>query len=328
MATYCKRFLLCLLCITCLVLPLSSCSKYREEKSTAEQARVVATVGDYEVRQELIDFFYFNYRTEIDGGDTGVWQGPQADEYHEKLLRRVADAVGDLYGIFALSASYGIDPFGERIDRLLSARIETVIDSFDTRRDYIAHLESLHMTDAVYRLLTRSYVCREEMLSASQGVGSTADEDLLAFCRSEDVFCMLSLTVSFGDGMRAWAEERAAQLEAMLAEKPSDAGFLQVARQSATAHSAGTYVTLRQYRLLVGDGEARPARGDTTAPLFDRDQFMILRCAEKSETYVLERSSDILLSYMEYKTEQYAVAYAQELCASQTYMALSRSDLA
>lgn len=328
MAAFCKRFLLCFLCMACLVLPLSSCSKYREEKSTAEQARVVATVGDYEVRKELIDFFSENYRAEIGGGDESVFDGPEGDAYREKLRRRVADAVGDLYGIFALSASYGIDPFGDRIDRLLSERIETVIDSFDARRDYIAHLETLHMTDAVYRLLTRSYICREEMLSASQGVGSTSDEDLLAFCRDADVFCMLSLTVSFGDGMRAWAEERAAQIEAMLAEKPSDAGFLQVARQVATADSAGTYVTLRQYRLLVGQSDARPARGDTTEPLFEQDRFMILRCAEKSETYVLERSSDILLSYMEYKTEQYAVSFAQELCAAEDFISWNGSDFA
>lgn len=301
-----------LLLLFCLLVPLTACSPYRLELSTAEQSAIVLHTDEYDIAFEVVDFFYHNYRPIIDGGDESVWDGEEAARYHGRLLARAIEASCELYAVFSCAKDFGIDPWGSKIEEQMEEGIRAVIDSYPTRRDYIDHLESLHMTDSVYRLIMRSYLCQQYLLEYSEGVSSVSEEDLRAFCESEDVINTLCLTVYFTEGNETalrWARERANIIKEALRGVTTDDGFREVTEQYATTPNAsemehGIYMTLREYRRLCEDENASPKPGDMSGPLFDADCFLFVRCIEKDYDTVKNNPSAVRSCYLEYLIEQ------------------------
>jgi len=308
--------LLILLTVICLILPLAACSPYRLELSNEKQSAIVMRAGGYDIAFEVVDFFYHNYKSVIDGGDSSVWESEDAALYHEKLLARAIESACELYAILEVSKDFGVDPYGEGIEEQMEEGIRAVIDSYKTRREYIEHLTSLHMTDTVYRLMMRTYLCQQYLLEYTDGVSSVKDEDLLAFCENENVLNTLCLTVYFEKSTLPWAKERAAQITAALADVTTDDGFRQVALQLATAYNSkemetGVYMTLREYRRLCGDENATLAIGEMTAPIFGTDSFVVLRAIEKDPA-ILEKNPEAVRScYLEYLIEEKTAVFAE-----------------
>lgn len=327
-----RALLCCALCLL-LCLPLSGCSKYRVEKSTDAQRRVLTTLEGRDVTAELLTLFFYNYAEDC------TREGDTEEENAARLRDRVSAAVGDLFGIFTVAVAYGLDPWGETVESEMDVRIQQIIDSFDTRRDYIDHLTELHMTDTVYRTLLRAEVCRSLLLSRADMIPATSEEALRAFVTDPEVFCALSLTVTFSTGGTSdtialnWAKTRAEQIGRALEGVSTDQGFAEVARAMSPSSDEdltdGIYLTLRQYRTLLGDTAAPlPAVGEMSGPLFDEDSFMFLRIREKDVSHVLEGGDSVLLSYLEYRIEKEATRLSATLSADPAFSALTQADLA
>ena len=316
-----------------LLLPLLACSPYRLELSTDRQREVVMRVGEYDIAFEVVEFFYHNYMTVVDGGDKSLWEGPDAAVYHERLFARAISAACELYAVFAVSKDFGLDPYGAAIEEQVEQGIREVIDSYDTRREYIENITSLHMTDTVYRLMMRAYFCQQYLLEYTDGVSSVSDEELLAFCESENVLNTLCLVVYFEKSTLSWAQNRAEEIKRALKEVKTDDEFRAVAQDYATAYNKdemenGIYMTLREYRRLCGDESATLVLGEMTAPIFDTESFVVLRCIEKNAD-ILEKSPDTVRScYLEYLIEEMTEELKNGMEMTEAGLALTRESFA
>jgi hypothetical protein len=242
------------------------------------------TLDGYDVPFELVYFFYKN---SVEGG------------HEDKLARAVRDTA-EMYAIFSVAKSRGIDPFGEEMNRRVDNAVREMIDSFDTRRDYIASLEARHMTDNACRILTRAYLC-EARLQESDMREAMKDE-IPTFCAGEGVVRAMALVVYFqNSSLREWAEGRADEIKGLLAMAPdTDAAFEEIAGSEAV-FEAHNYMTLGQLRELLGeDSDFTPDEGYVSDALFDSTSFIILRIAEKDLAYTETHPETILPAYIDY----------------------------
>lgn len=314
-----------------MLVPLAACSPYRLELSNERQSEIVMQTGGYDIAFEVLEFFYYNYMTVVDGGDSSVWEGPDAALYHEKLMSRAISAACELYAVFAVSLEFGIDPYGAAIEELVEEGIREVIDSYDTRREYIAQITSLHMTDTVYRLMLRAYLCQQRLLEYSDGVASVSDKDLLAFCESDNVLNTLCLVVYFEKSTHSWAKEHAELIMQELEGTLTDDQFRSVAKRLATSYNAkemetGTYMTLREYRRLCGDENATLAVGEMTEPIFDTESFVILRGIEKNPNILKKDPEAVRACYLEYLIEEMTEELVNGKQMTEAGAALSRES--
>ena len=105
--------------VLCLSLPLVACSKYRVEMSDEKQSRTVLSLGGYDVPFEVLYFFYKS----------------STEKTHEEKLARALSDTAEMYAIFSVAKSRGIDPFGDEMNARTDTAVRETIDSFDTRRE-------------------------------------------------------------------------------------------------------------------------------------------------------------------------------------------------
>lgn len=271
------------LCI-CLCLPFAACSKYRLEMSNEAQSRTVLSFDGYDVPFEVLYFFYHS---------------SESTSHADKLADAMRDTA-ELYAIFSVLRDRGIDPFGEEMNARTDEAVREMIDSFDTRREYIDSLALRHMTDNTCRILLRSYLCEARLQESD--MKDALKEEIPAFCAQDDVVRAMGLVVYFSNStLRPWAEGRAEELLGMLATAPNtDAAFEEIAGSEAS-FEGHNYMTHDQLRALLGEDSAfTPTLGYISDAIFDNTSFLILRIAEKDLSYVEENPDKILPAYIDY----------------------------
>lgn len=225
--------------ILALCLSLFACKKsYEPIESTEEEAATVMTVtaGGVElaVPYEVYRAFFLEYKAKIDGGDDSVWRGEDKDEYITAIDALIIERIGEIYSVFALCKSLGIDTESEVVEETiydyLVASIEggTVdgmeLDGFGGDYDaYLAHLKEKNMNYSVQNLLFRYSVCLEllGMHYAVQTDGGKVEytrEDVEEFYYGDDCVRVLQLFLS----ERIYTAERAAQIRDRVAEAAGD----------------------------------------------------------------------------------------------------------
>lgn len=265
-------------------LSLVGCSKYRLEMSNETESRTVLTVDGYDVPFEVLYSFYKNSEKTT----------------HEDRLADALANTAELYALFSLCRSRGIDPFGEEMDARVDTAVREMIDSFDTRREYIASLAAMHMTDNACRIMLRSYLCEARLMESD--MQEAMKEEIPTFCESENVVRVMALAVYYQNAsLRDWAEARADEIAGMLALAPNtDAAFEEIAGREASFESHN-YMTLDQLRELMGaDADFTPAQGYISEPLFDSTSFVILRVADKDLSYIASHTDEIMPAYIDY----------------------------
>lgn len=277
---------LCLCLALCLGVGLSfvGCSKYRVEMSNETESRTVMTIDGYDVPFEVLYSFYHN---------------SEGKTHEDKLDEAIRDTA-ELYALFTLCKSRGIDPFGEEMNARLDDAVREMIDSFDTRREYIASLKARYMTDNACRILLRSYLCEARLLESD--MQTEMKEEIPAFCESDHVVRVMALAVYYQNAsLRDWAEARAEEIADLLAAAPNtDAAFEEIAGSEASFESHN-YMTLDQLRELAGKGaDFTPELGYISEPLFDSTSFVILRVADKDLAYVRSHTEEIMPAYIDY----------------------------
>ena len=166
-----KRFFALFLATIMAPLALTGCEKnYKEARSSREMRRVVARIGDYEVRYEFFRYVFLSFKASVDGGDDTVWTGPDADDYFKAAKEKCEEVMRSVYGTFIFAKSVGIDPYSKEADARVSEYVNATIDGGFINGNYIAgyggsvsdyrkDLEAQIMTDAVNRLFFRYSVC-------------------------------------------------------------------------------------------------------------------------------------------------------------------------
>lgn len=298
-----KRILLCIM-ILCCILPLSGCSKYRVEMSNSRQSEHMLTVGEEKVAFEVVDFFY---HARLDA---------YPDEPFEDRMAWVESSICELYAIFDVCRARNIDPYGATVDATLDDYVKDMIDSYPTRRDYIDAITKLHMTDAACRLLLRASIC-EGTLSSLTDID---EETLYSFAAQKDVLRVMTMSLSF-DTERTWAEGR---MEDILEKLGEGEDFLTVARSLATTESEHTYITVRQWYRLCGEGAPNPEVGVTSDPLWESDTVLLMKVAEKDMDYLEKHPANILDSYIEYLIERETDSLLEALGKTDAYLALTK----
>ena len=277
--------LLSLALALCLLAPLAACSKYRLEMSNEKESRTVLQLDGQDVPFEVLSFFYHNK--------------PASADHEEKLAAAIRDTC-ELYAIFSVCRDNGIDPFGEEMNARVDAAVREMIDSFDTRREYIDSLARRHMTDNTCRLLLRSYLCEARLLESD--MQEKMEEAILSFCASDEVVRVMALAVYYQDAsLEDWAHARAEAILGMLALSPNtDEAFEEIAGSEAS-FEAHNYLSLAQLRTLTGKGEDfTPALGYVSDALFEDGSFVILRVTEKDLSYVEAHIPEIMPAYIDY----------------------------
>lgn len=145
------------LVLLAVALPLVGCASCKNGKA-------VATVGDYEVRYDLVRMATLNFKLDLeevygDGDDSNgtIWDDPEtAEQYRPILEEKVWGLVRDNYAVLVLCEQYGlgIDVFeGGSVQDLVDLQIKALKDSYDSKKDYKNDLESANMTEDVFRFL-------------------------------------------------------------------------------------------------------------------------------------------------------------------------------
>ena len=138
---------------------------YPEIASSKEEATVVATLGDHEVKYELFRAFF-----------TAMYSGKTADMTEEgwnEAVSAVLREIAYIYATLDVAKANGVDPYGATINDKVSelVRIEyegqevngVRVEGCGTKEEYKRALAAANMTDAVNRLIFRYDATQAEL---------------------------------------------------------------------------------------------------------------------------------------------------------------------
>ena len=164
MKTTLKR-ILALLLVLCSLLLVSCGGKYSEVRSSRKDRQVVAKIGKYDVKYEIVRALFHTMKPNVDGGDESVWDSAEAPVYFERTMEKVEKYLLDIFGAFALAESVGIDPYGKEIDEMIDSYVTvdidggtfngTTIQGYGSKKAYLEALAKFHYTDSANRFMYR-----------------------------------------------------------------------------------------------------------------------------------------------------------------------------
>jgi len=338
-----------LLCF--LILSLVSCAsgpKYEPPKSTEEEARVVMTLTlgneKYDVKYELYRALFLNYRDEISGGDSSVWQ---KKEYIDKINALILDRVTAIFSVFALCEDIGYSLYSKEVDNIVNEYIEASIEGEDgsgTYEEYLLSLNSMNLNWSVQDLLLRYAIGLSAIDEHYIGdfdaddIGETIElgeltytkEDVKAYYNSDD--CIRVLRAHIQASAYYNPEEYAKEVQnRMIAAAPSEDAVATVIINTgltAPAEVKNGYVIGRNnldplyYGEMTAAAFALPAFG-VSGPIRvhngEDDIIFILYRAEKSDSHFEECYSEIAYVYLTDKLGAITKEKAEALASGVSY---------
>ena len=157
----------------------------RPIESTEEEARVVGTVGDFEVRYEELRYITLLHRASLDS-EMGKYDELDAEgkaEYERILEERVMADVENNYVILSLCEKYGINADSNAAKSYVNDSIKNVVktDFGGSVDKYKEWLKKNNITDSVLRLLFKVEYLEGELLQyvAENNMGIEYDEQSL-----------------------------------------------------------------------------------------------------------------------------------------------------
>ena len=151
--------------IALLLLPamtFCSCSSVKEIKSTDEEAKVVGSCGDHDIRYEELRYLTMGFKAELqskygeyifDSADTGA-------QYEERLWEMVAEALIENYSLVDACAERGIKTNSKTTKKEVKEYVKESVDACGDFDAYKAYLADNYMTDWVFRLNTAILSCQ------------------------------------------------------------------------------------------------------------------------------------------------------------------------
>lgn len=196
-----KRKITSLLLSLILIFSLFSCDDYYEPVESSElEATTVMTIRvdneSYEVPYELYRAFFLQLKGTVDGGKSEVWQSEDSAEYVEKIDKMILSRIADVYALYHLAKTLGIDLYSdeneETLDEYIKASVDGgVVDGAPLNGfggDYDAYLSSLaemNLNYSAQRALLR-YSLASELIDFYY-LGDDTTDGALEYSR-EDVY--------------------------------------------------------------------------------------------------------------------------------------------
>ena len=154
------------------VFSLGACKKnkkYPPVESTEEEARTVMTLSidgkTYEVKYELYRTFFLTYKSQVDGGNAGVWSGENKAEYVARINELILDRVVEIYATFAVCARIGFDVYSDDVESQITEYIKISVEGgsygsktlpgYESYEDYLAALKASNLNYSVQTLMFR-----------------------------------------------------------------------------------------------------------------------------------------------------------------------------
>lgn len=238
------------------LLSLVGCGgKYKAVKSTKEEARVVMTfsVGgeEYEVKYELYRALFLGYKSQVDGGDSSVWSGADAEKYVKEIDELIISRAAEIYSVIALAEELGFKPYSGDVDDEIEARIEMSVDGGGTvvgfggdYDAYLASLKEMNLNYSVQTLMLRYSICLEMINEYYLGVEDEAlghldgdyvfsKEDVKSYYMSDE--CVRVFHAFVGKNKMSDSKERidALREDILAAESDTDIALLIINRTTA-----------------------------------------------------------------------------------------------
>lgn len=156
-----RKISLCLLVLV-LLASIVSCGSVGEIKSTEEEARVVATCGEHEVRFEELRYITLTCKEELKaryGED--IFSSPEtAALYEDELMARVSYNLCQSYAILDVCLERGIKVTDGAVKRDVREYVDETVQILGGLDEYKAYLEASYMTDQVFRFYTAIMACQ------------------------------------------------------------------------------------------------------------------------------------------------------------------------
>lgn len=240
-----KKFLSLILVFAALVLCLTACSDgYEPIDSTEEEAATVMkfTLGEevYEVKYELYRALFLTLKSEVDGGDSSVWQSAEKDEYINSINVMITKRLTDIYSVFSVAKAIGIDVYSDEYNDYVKTCVKASVDGgtigsvkyegFDGDYEkYLEALKEMYLNYSVQDLLIRYALALDDIYyyyggnvenDAVMGKLQYTKEDVKAFYDSEECVRVYQLYLSKND--TSYTAESAKALRDKIAEADTE----------------------------------------------------------------------------------------------------------
>lgn len=156
-----QNIVLCLLALV-LVLSAVSCGSVGAIKSTDEEALVVATCGEHEVRFEELRYIVLTCKEELQAryGKDIFLTKESAVRYEDELWDLVSYNICQSYSILDACLDRGIKSNGGAVKREVNEYVDETVDLLGGLDAYKAYLKQTNMTDSVFRLYASIVSCQ------------------------------------------------------------------------------------------------------------------------------------------------------------------------
>ncbi len=171
-----------MLCIVTAFSSLASCSTL---SSTADEKKIVMTVGDYEVPYELYFYITMNLKKDL----------PDASD--EEIQKEAFEMLSEMYAVFSLAEDFGIDSEDKYIASIVDDAVLLAIEECGGKKEYKKALSETYMNDSVFRFLKKHSQTADELLSAiiESGKYPTKENALKKLFASDEFICVKQILV-------------------------------------------------------------------------------------------------------------------------------------
>lgn len=304
----------------------------------------------YDMRFELYRFFFLNYKSRIDGGDSSAWSGEKRAEYISEIEEIIIDRALDIFSVFALARRAGIDPYSADVGKKINDYINASIKEFPSYEDYLKYLKKNNINYSVQELLFRYGVVLELVEDYYIGAGTSAElaepffepgaleytaEDVESFYFSEGCARILRWTVE--DGAFSDTAKKAAEIREKMLKQTTEFGIASIiANNSLTdgpeierGYFLGKYnlndnihgaLVSAAFGLKIGEVSE-------VIRMHDGEKFFyhIIYRAEKSEENFTENKTDITFVYLTNELGKMQHEIAEEMSKSSVRQAFLES---
>lgn len=310
-------------CLT--ALSLFSCTDIPE--STEEELTAVLTVGEAEVPFEVYRYFFMNYKNEYDGGDDSYWKNEDVDSdaLYEVIKEKTVSAIHRCYATFSLCEEYGIDPYSSEMDKIVDETVEYYIENeFDGKKAYIESLESVHMTDSVFRFIMRRFECDKQLNDAliASGVIKTDDDTVLLAIKDPDMFCrakQILIKNDAGEDISANYAKAKKALNAVSLGTDFDRLVAQYGEDTEMiVNPTGYYFTHNELIEEFEEAAFALEIGETSGIVESHVGYHIIQRCEVDASYVKENFEALKESYLTWKYQEAVEAEMDRLTVKET----------
>ena len=156
------------------VLSLASCAAGRPIKASAQDLKVVGTVGNFEVLYEELRYVTMFYKQQLeDKYGEGIWDdAATAHKYSDELYELVTRNITANYAVLSLCAEVGITTDAKEIQESVTNYINEMADELGGRGEYKKQLKAENATDHFLRFTIAVDYCQNELYySYTQDLG-------------------------------------------------------------------------------------------------------------------------------------------------------------